>query len=335
MGIVAPPFPNEASAPEVRLPDHLLGTLPRRIAAFLIDVIILAVPGNIIGMLFFDYLSRIGSLGALFGFVLALPYFAIFNSEKGYGQTPGKRLLRVQVVDKDGNMIPFTSAIARYSIFAIPYCISDMALPTSRMPWLISILYYVVVYGVGLGTLYLIFFNRHTRQGLHDLAVGSYVVDSRGTGPLKISPIWKAHWVILPSLFVALFVSGQVAEQRLGPFPQLLADLRLLEETRGVQSAGIQDMTSLSHGESKKILIANIRWVGDSNDESAFADQMARIILKHNPTVKEHDMLRVNMIRGYNIGIASGAVTRSYEHSPSEWSELLFGTDVLPAPAKP
>jgi uncharacterized RDD family membrane protein YckC len=335
LGTVAAPFADQVLDPGVCSPHHLLGALPRRIAAFFIDVIILGVPGNIIGMLFFDYLSRIGSLGALFGFVLALPYFAFFNSEIGNGQTLGKRLLRLQVVDKDGNMIPFTSAIARYSIFTLPYCISDMTLPATRMPWFISILVYLVIYGVGGGTLYLVFFNRHTRQGLHDLAVGSYVADFGGTGALKISATWMAHWVIFPSLLVALVVGGQVVEHRVGPFPQLFADMRLLEETKGVQSAGVQDMTSSSNGERKRILIVNVRWAGESNDESAFADQIAEIILEHDPTVNQRDILRVNMIRGYNIGIATGQVLRPYEHSPAEWSNLLFGTDVPPTLINP
>jgi hypothetical protein len=167
------------------------------------------------------------------------------------------------------------------------------------------------------------------------LAVGSYVADFGGTGALKISPIWKAHWAIFASLLVVIVVSGQVVEHRHGSYPQLLADLRLLEETRGVQSAGIQDMTSWSDGEKKKILIVNIRWTGESSDESAFADQIAGIILQHDLTVKEGDMLRVNMIRGYNIGIATGQVSRAYQHSPAEWNALLFGTDIAPPQPNP
>jgi hypothetical protein len=132
---------------------------------------------------------------------------------------------------------------------------------------------------------------------------------------------------------LVLVVGGQILERRWGSYPQMVADLRLLEDTKGVQSAGVQDMTSWNHGERKKSLIVNIRWTGESKDESAFADQVARIVLESDPTVKNRDILRVNMIRGYDLGIAHGQVSRAYEHSPGEWSSLLFGTDSAPAPA--
>lgn len=46
-------------------------------------------------------------------------------------------------------------------------------------------------------TMYLIVFNRPRRQGVHDLAVGSFVADADMIGPLKLEPTWKMHWVIL------------------------------------------------------------------------------------------------------------------------------------------
>jgi uncharacterized RDD family membrane protein YckC len=329
LGIVSPPFANQPLEPGLVPPHHLLGTLPRRLGAFLIDSIILGIPGNVIGVLFFDYLSRLGYLGPLVGFFLAFPYFAILNSDIGGGQTFGKRLLRLQVVDKDGKTIPFTSSVVRYLVFAVPWFISDVAGATIRMPWFISTLVYLIVCGVGGATLYLVLFNRHTRQGLHDLAVGSYVADFGGMGPLRISPIWKPHWAILASLLLVLVVGSQILVNW-GSFPQMVADVRLLEDTKGVQSAGVQDMTVWKDGEKKKTLVVNIRWTGTSNDESTMAEQIAKIVLENDPTVKDRDMLRVNLIRGYDIGIAEGHVSRGYEHSPVEWNSLLVGTDSAP-----
>jgi uncharacterized RDD family membrane protein YckC len=332
LGVVALPFSDQPPEPDVAPPHHLLGALPRRIGAFFIDAVILGILGNLIGMLFFDYFSRLGSFGALLGFFLALPYFAIFNSDIGNGQTPGKRLLRLQVVDKDGKTIPFERSVLRYSVFALPCCISEMALPVAGTPWFIPTLLYLIVYGVGGANLYLVFFNRHTRQGLHDLVAESYVADFGGTGPLRISPIWKAHWIFVSSLLV-LVVGGQILERRWSSYSQMVADLRLLEGVKGVQSAGVQHMTSWNHGEKKESLVVNIRWTGESSDESAFAAQIARIVLENDPTAKDRDTLRVNMIRGYNLGIANGQISRPYEHSPAEWSSLLFGTDSAPIPA--
>ena len=89
-------------------------------------------------------------------------------------------------------------------------------------------------------TMYLIVFNRPRRQGVHDLAVGSFVADADMIGPLKLEPTWKMHWVILAVLAILLFASGKLVENRLekwGPMPQLLADVRLVEGMDGVQRA--------------------------------------------------------------------------------------------------
>jgi hypothetical protein len=100
---------------------------------------------------------------------------------------------------------------------------------------------------------------------------------------------------------------------------------------RSVQAAGVQDLTwsSWGSGEKKTILVINVHWAGKSADEQAFADQVARQIIEHDSKVKEHDLLRVVMIRGYDLGIAHAQVAHPFEHTPAEWNVRLFGA--LPA----
>jgi hypothetical protein len=157
-----------------------------------------------------------------------------------------------------------------------------MVLPTTRTPRLVSFLVSLVIFGVGGATIYLVLFNRRTRQGIHDLAVGSYVANAGKVGPLKVQPIWKMHWVILGSLLLLGSLGTEILGNKLskwGPFPQMLEDVQLIEGMEGVQSAGVQDLRYWGAETKKKILVINLYWTGKSANEEAFADQVAKLIL--------------------------------------------------------
>jgi uncharacterized RDD family membrane protein YckC len=297
--------------------------------------------GNVIALPFFETFSHLGAWGRLLGFFLALPYFAILNSSIGNGQTLGKRLMHLQVVDKNGATISFWRSVIRYGVFAVPYYLNDVLLPATRTPWAVSTLFSLLIFGVFGATLYLVLFNRHTRQGVHDLAVGSYVADADKGGPLKTEPLWKIHRVILGSLLIVLSIGSLILDNKLsksGPFPQLLEDVRIVETMRSVQAAGVQDLnwSKWGGGEKKTILIVNVHWTGNPAEEQAFADQVAKLIIEHDSKVKEHNFLRVVMIRGYDIGIAHAQVSHAFEHTPAEWNARLFGASPAEgsAPAK-
>ena len=322
--------PITASPPTKPPSDRTIGSIWRRFVAFAIDTIILGLAVNVVAIPFFQNLSRLGPWGSLVGFCLALPYFSIFDSKIGNGQTLGKRWLHVQVVDKTGATISLGKASARYAIFAIPYFLNEISLPVSRTPSVVSAFLSLIIFGVGGATFYLMLFNRHTRQGLHDLAVGSYVADAGNHGLPKLQPIWKMHWAILGSLLTVIAVSTLVLGDRLskwGSFPHLFEDARLVEGMRNVQTASVQDLTwtDWGGGNKKKILVIDIRWTGKSGDEEAFANDAARLILGHDEKAQGYDLLRIVVVRGYDMGIAHAQISRSYEHTPAEWSTRLSG----------
>jgi uncharacterized RDD family membrane protein YckC len=336
LSILVPPIASvPLSAVETLPPDRLVGALWRRVVAFAVDGIVIGLVGMAVTLPFFETFSRLGPWGPLVGFWLAFPYFAILNSGIGNGQTLGKRLMHLRVIDKSGNTISFWRSAVRYSVLAVPYLLNEMTLPMTRTPWVVSTLVGFVVAGVGGATLYLVLFNRHTRQGIHDLLVGSYVADADKDGFLKIEPTWAAHWLILGLLLIAFLLGTGVLGDKLaqwGPFPQLLEDVRLVEGMEGVQAAGAQDLNTTNSGSSerKKILVINVHWAGKSADKQAFVDQVAKVIIEHDPTVKEHDQLKIALIRGYSLGIAHAQVSYYYQHTPAEWNARLFGTRATP-----
>jgi len=329
-------------------PERGVGALWRRIVAFVIDGLVLCLAGILIGVPFFETLSSLGAWGSLVGFCLALPYFAILNSKIGNGQTLGKRLMHIKVVDRNGSTIPFWKSVARYVVLAVPYFLNGIRLPITRTPWAVFIMVSIIVFGVGGASLYLVVFNRHTRQGLHDLAAGSYVADADEDGALRIEPTWHFHWVILAAVLLIGFVATGVLSNKLaqwGTFPQLLEDVRVVEGIDGVQVAGVQDLNTrnFSSGGKKRTLVISVYWAGKSSiglalwgrrlqnfkeswaEKQPVADSVARLIIEHDPTVKEHDSLKVVVIRGYDIGIAHAQISYFYEHTPAEWNTRLFG----------
>jgi len=337
---LAPPIVSEAM-PTAALPnERAIGALWRRIVAFLLDDIIVGVAGALLALPFFEILSRFGAWGRLVGFCVALPYFAILNSKIGNGQTVGKRWMRIQVVDGAGNTLPFLRSAARYAVLAIPYFLNGLVIPQASTPWAVTTAMSVIIFGVGGATVYLMLFNRRTRQGIHDLAVGSYVAVAGNNGPVSATSIWKPHWIILGTLLTALLAGGGIFANRLsqsGPFPELLEDIRMIESIDGVQSAGAQDLRSSTwgSGEVKKILVLNVFWTGKDADETAAADQIAKLIVRQDHQVENHDLLRIVLVRGYDLGIAHVSVTHSYQHTPAEWNARLFGpSQAIAAPTK-
>jgi RDD family len=269
------------------------------------------------------------------GFFLALPYFAILNSRVGNGQTLGKRWMHLQVVDRDGTPVSLWRSSCRYFVLSVPYFLDDLTLPVTRVPWIVSSLLGLVVFVVGGATLYLVLFNRRTRQGVHDLAGRTYVADAYEIGSLQLQPVWKMHFVILGILLLALCLGTGVLGDKLAnwaPFPQMLEDVRLVEGMQDVQSAGEQERVSSGwSGENKrKTLVVTVSWSGQPDGREVFADQVARVILQHNPKVKEHDSLRIVLIRGFDLGIAHAQITYPFERTPDQWSSRLFGTTLPP-----
>jgi uncharacterized RDD family membrane protein YckC len=312
--------PSGDSHPFLSIPAHgrAIGSFWRRLLAFIVDAILVGIVGGIIAIPFSDAFCRMGNWGRLVGFCIALPYYAIFNSVVGKGQTIGKRLLSLEVVDARGSAISLETSFLRYAVFSIPFILNGIILP-AQTPWIISNLIYFVLFATIAGTFYLVCFNRNTRQGIHDLAVGTYVVESGNPGPIRIVPIWKSHWIILGSILVVVSVTAALILPRIeksGPFPEMMQDIRLLQDLPNVESVGVQDLRSAPLGgrESTSTFVININWTGEPADEEEFAGKVADLVRQRDPNVNQHDNLAVVIIRGYNLGIASRWTSRRFEY---------------------
>jgi uncharacterized RDD family membrane protein YckC len=304
----------------------IIGGFWRRVAAFLIDVILLGLVGVGSGFFFFDFYMALGSSGLLIGLVVATAYFGLLNSRLGSGRTLGKRALGLRVVDAQGDFISPGKSILRYLILAIPFFL-DKALTNGIVTNLSSgaLLGIPVVAGF-IALTYLLIFNRRTRQMVHDLAVKTYVVRATSPRPAVAPVMWRGHAIVVALLCILIVGFGGLSPLALRmPFLQQLFHVRqavlATGKARTVTVTGGTTYVSMN-GQTKKTRVYNISAFVKGHPQSSenMADQFAALALAADPSIAAaYDYLNVSISYGYDIGIASGTVTDLYSHAPSEW----------------
>ncbi len=131
-----------------------------RFGAFIIDNLILLLAGTI--------LFAIVEIPAL-GLLITVPYYVLFTYK--LGQTPGKRLLGIQVVDAEGTIPNFRRVILREFVAK---SIPSMLLIAGSLSILLVIAGYIAGTSLLLGYLWIARDPR--KRGLHDYIAGTYVV---------------------------------------------------------------------------------------------------------------------------------------------------------------
>lgn len=326
---------SSASLESIQSPDTsaitTIGSLWRRTVAYLTDGFFLGFIGFAAGTALSGTFSKMGPWGRAVGFCIAIAYFSYFDSKAGNGQTPGKRWLKLQVLNVAGAKLTFSSALIRSIIFEAPALLVGLSLPLPRASWIASALVAVVLYGVGGSTLYLLIFNRHTRQGLHELAVGSYVVNAAQGGTVHTKPIWKVHWAILPSALLLFALAAGVVQRKIENVPslrQMSKDALLIEEMNGVQQAHLSDFLTRGKGTigAEKVLNANVILADGISDQATFASDAAKLILQNDQYAQKYDEITIRTFQGYDIGIAQHWSRHVFTHTPSEWRERALGS---------
>jgi uncharacterized RDD family membrane protein YckC len=301
----------------------------------MVDALLLGIVGHAIGTAFFERLSQLGPWGRLVGFSIGLVYFACFDSRIASGQSIGKRLLKIRVIDSKGNAISFNKALLRSTIFLVPCFLYGLRTPEAQTPWIMSVAEFFVVYWIGGSTLYCIMFNRPARQGLHDLAVGTYVTSTSETNPVRAGSIAITHWAILAILLIGATLGAETLNdtiEKRPPFPQLREDARLIEQLSCVQRARVKDVHRYaSINKSKKgDLILDIILQSKPASPSGFADDAAKMVLQHDQSAENCDRLIVRLYQGYDIGIAQAWRHQEFTYTPADWSQQMRDSSSAP-----
>lgn len=296
----------------------------RRIGAFAIDTIILGIFGIGIGLFLETQFVQLGGWGRFVGFVIALFYFGILNSRIFGGQTVGKKLVNIRVVDGDNQSIDLVRSFARYGILGVPFFLNGAQFTddTMRSFWLYPIS--LVIFGGLLSVVYLYIFNRVTRQSLHDLAVGTYVVNAE-SGKNHIGAFWRPHLIVVGGLFLAssllpVFTSNLVQNE---PFKDLLSAQAALNKHPLVTYVGVSSgtFTSISTGDGTKTttyLSARVVLREDIVSDTELAKRLATILAENHANAQQFDVIQIVLAYGYDIGIASSWTNNSHNFNPMD-----------------
>ena len=308
-------------------------SLWRRAAAFLVDGVVLGLVGHALGLVLFDTFVRLGPWGRVVGFGVALAYFVSQESGRGGGQSLGKRLLRIRVVDAQGRALDPARSVARFAVFGVPYFLNGAALPMNVMAFAGGVPAAAVAVGGLFALAYLLVFNRRTRQSLHDLAVGAFVVRVRdharderdAPGPARM---WAGHRAIAGALVV---LAGALPALypflgRLPPFAGLHPLQQRLEAQPELGAVSVTASVSSVHGapESQRheLLIAGTV-ANPLADNVPLSTRLAGIALASYPDAAMQDVIEVRLAHGYDIGIASSWTYQDLGLMPAQWADRV------------
>lgn len=328
--VAAPPQPE---------PHQPISGFWRRFFAFFIDVCLLAIVALTLGAFFFDAFAHLGGWGRFIGLLIMVPYFGIQNSALAGGQTLGKRLLGIRVVDAAGNPISLPRSLARSLIFLLPWSLNNAQLPfaTGRLANVVLTIDGLIVFGLGFWILYLAVFNRGTRQSVHDLVARTYVV-RRGPGTVVAPKVWKGHWIISGAIAASVVVAAVVLFYKLASMPvnQDMTRMAQLQQsllaTGRYQNVSVMKGTMYSNRGNYTYLQVNVL-VLERGDQNQQCIQLAGDVLKAEPTALGTDKLDVKVVYGYDLGFAQASLGNRETRDLAGWREVI-GSGAPPA-AKP
>ena len=104
-----------------------------RIAADLLDALILGGVGFVLATIFRSTLLEIGEKAALLGAPITLLYTGVLQSHLGRGQTLAKRLLGIRVVRLDGSYLSLDRSLVRWAIMGVVVYGSTVAVAASAV----------------------------------------------------------------------------------------------------------------------------------------------------------------------------------------------------------
>lgn len=312
----------------------------RRLGALFIDMIVLGIAGFVIGTFAFRQLVEMGQSARLIGAAIVLVYCGVLNSGLGGGGTLGKRMLGLRVVRRDGQTIGLARSLLRTIVFWAPFFLNGVFFQSVRIPGLPEDPRITMAVGaldvatVFLGTFlifYLYVFNTRTRQSLHDLIAGTFVVRASTAGSPVSAHFWKGHLagavlglaILSGGLYWSYASVFSFTGASSGTYGQLAALQKTVAARPGVSTvqAQISTFSSTTTTQTSLIVVVHLHVIPQSLD--AVQNDIAETILKADPSILGRQYLTVKVQYGYELGFWSWIVAQQNSGTPAEWAKRL------------
>ena len=314
-----------------------------RLGAFIIDIVILGFGGTLIGLVFRDFFVQLGQHGVLAGFFISWAYFGLLNSNLTGGQTPGKMALKIRVTDADGNSVQPVKSLLRALVYIFPLFLINYSfgLPQGSFPDILrALLLGVLLIGIPVHML----MNKPVFQAVYDILAGTYVIRTEAYQRREYSAspmrrIWIAGGIALVVVITGFFINSPW--QRSGFNESVRESRSLQKKIKTIESVSQANVSrgrstiwqSGVEGKRKNEFLTVSIWTTDNQgffvfsgkdfENESMVQQVVMKVLNEYPDVDQLNQIRVNVVYGYNIGIARFSSSVNLIKSPEEWREIL------------
>ena len=301
-----------------------------RIWAFLIDSLILGIIGFFLGLIFRNQFTSMGGYGVLVGLSIVLIYQSVGNSFFLNGQTFGKNIMNIQVVDIEGNTIRFGRSLLRATILSVPYFTINLLIPAFSDISVFNVLKSSIFLSLLSGIVIMYILNKGTRQSIHDIIAKTYVANLYQSDELRIiDPVSKIS-IYIPSA-LAVVITGFSLYNIYSRHLKTHSILEIRSEILNLQSVYQADvMRNTIYFNNSVINTYDIEiWTNDlSNNESETEQiilfkQVASKVISNTPDLKDLNAIEVTLIDGFDIGIFSRKEKKTIRQSPDEWKSMI------------
>jgi uncharacterized RDD family membrane protein YckC len=294
----------------------------RRLIAFAVDGVILGLGCGSLGLMALPLMEYVGPWGRAVGAAIGVAYFGFCGSHLTGGRTLGKRLMNIAVVRRDGTNLPLPAAFARATLLILPMLFNGWDVSDSMV---FEILATIAVFGLGAAIVYLFFFNRRTRQGLHDLAVNSVVVRAE-PAQLVDATVWRPHFIVLAVLFAlgagGIWLMSTLVEKAVN-LPALEKAQKNIAALKGSESVSVMDSVTAASEGRRRWISATVTTYAPPSDRERMANEIAAIILRDVPEAASRDRIVVRLVHGYDFLFSQSHFTNNWDYTPLEWRARL------------
>lgn len=347
-----PPLANTATVSVIDL-NKINANPIKRLLALFIDLLLLELVGFIISIPLGDLFFTLSQNGWWIGFFIAMAYFSMFGTSVLKGQTPGYKILRLAVVNIQGDYLNASGSIVR-SLLLLFFLgtneIGNIIGNPSNM-YVLNIINIIIFSYTLTFIAFIIFHPQH--RGIHDLASGAIVVRKKayeslnesGKQQLASQVVSYKKATVISTILIVIVVIGEVVSALITPnllknpfFHSMTMIMNAVNKDAGVEVISVVESTSgfysisKNTGSTTKSLVittqVNRDMFIDPNDKNKLntekLDMLDAKIKKQAaglyPQINEVDQVQVVFNSGYDIGI--WAFNEHYSPTPSSPQSL-------------
>lgn len=298
-----------------------------RIWAMLLDSLILGIFGYILGLIFNTFFISLGENAKIIGWIISLLYLTLLNSKINNGQTLGKKIMKIQVVDIHGHLISLKTSFIRALVYTTPFFLNGFKIKGTSLFSPVNVIQGMIIFTVGLGIIVFYIFNKTTRQSLHDIAAKTYVVKMQRSENISFMPkIEKLPYYITGGIFLLIVCGSVYSLNSNSTLTKLVPMYEEILQQDHVTNASVSMNPLIGGNKENKHYTYTVRINIDEipQDQSISNPELQETVkafIKSSAYESDQDILNVMVVSGYNIGIASKYQSFNFFKPISEWKK--------------